>query len=196
MYRLPPTCHVPAAAALPTPRQLAALGPVLCAYRGRLLDGWRAAVDATHGVCVDADGVYEYVLLRDRQGRVCWHLYLLPDSDFLAWERLASALPGAAQADVEESGGLPARLWRQLADNVMGAPRYSRVVRLTVRQIDRLSVPRLTAHPVGVSAAGVAMAQRLVRRTGTRHVDPALDTPLPPAASAAGTRRRLRSLSA
>lgn len=193
MYRLPLTCPIPAAATLPTPRQLAALGPVLCVYRGRLLEGWRAAVGATHGVCVDTDGMCEYVLLRDAGGRMCWRLYLLPDSDFLAWERLVSALPEATRADVDGSGGLRARLWRQLADHVMGAPRRSRVLRLAVYQSRPPSAPRLAAHQVGVSAAGFAMAQRLARRTGARQGGAATDAPLHPAWPAAGPHHRLHA---
>lgn len=193
MYRLPLTCPIPATATLPTPRQLAALGPVLCVYRGRLLEGWRAAAGATHGVCVDADGVCEYVLLRDAGGRVCWRLYLLPDSDFLAWERLVSALPEAARTDVDGSGGLRTRLWRQLTDHVMGASWRSRVLRLAVYQADSLSVPRLAAHPAGVSTAGFAMAQRLARRAGARQGGPDADAPLHPAWPAAGPHHRLHA---
>lgn len=193
MYRLPLTCPVHAVATLPTPRQLAALGPVLCVYRGRLLEGWRAAVGATHGVCVDADGVCEYVLLRDASGRMCWRLYLLPDSDFLAWERLVSALPDAARADVEDSGGLHTRLWRRLADNVMGAPWRSRVLRLAVHQTGSPSTPLLAAHPAGVSSAGFTMVQRLACRTGARHGGPATDAVSYPASSAGGPRHRLHA---
>lgn len=194
MYRLPLTCHVPATMTLPTPHQLAALGPVLCAYRGRLLDGWRAAVGATHGVCVDADGVREYVLLHDAGGRVCWRLYLLPDSDFLAWESLTATLPAAERGDVGYRGGLRARLWRQLADNVMGAPQHSLVLRLAARHIGFLSAPPLTVHLAGVSATGLVMAQRLARRIGARYGEPAMASPSRRAPSTAGPHRRLRTL--
>lgn len=198
MYRLSPASPVPVrriALTLPPPQQLAALGPVLCVHRGAVLDGWRAATGATHGVCVDADGVCEYLLLHDAAGRVCWRLYLLPDSDFLAWERLALTVADAARTDVECSGSLHTRLWRRLADNVTGAPWHASVLRLVVRHVGALSVPVLAAHPAGVSAAGLAMAQRVACRTGARRGFSPIDAAPCPAPSVAGLRNRLHTLS-
>lgn len=101
-------------AALPQPRQLAALGAVLCLYRahgGGELGGWAQAARAEVDSGMDSDGLRESLSFHDRDGRCCWRLYLLPDSDFLAWDRLASSLP---RADAAPSAGIAERLWRRL----------------------------------------------------------------------------------
>src|SRR5690606_13289891 len=93
--------------AWPAPLQLAALGPVLCLHRadGSELAGWQQAVKvhACHGV--DSEGVHESLCFSDAQGRCAWRLYLLPDSDFLAWDRLLAALPSRSAVAAEGSLG-------------------------------------------------------------------------------------------
>ena len=98
---------------LPHPRQLAELGTVLCMHRPRQggeLAGWMRAVRAESDAGMDSDGLYESLAFFDGQGQCCWRLFLLPDSDFLAWDTLASRLPAqrpgqAGQVAVAE------RLW-------------------------------------------------------------------------------------
>lgn len=100
--------------ALPTPRQLEALGTVLCLYRpqpGGELAGWTQAVRAEVEAEVESDGLRGRLSFLDRDGACCWRLHLLPDSDFLAWDLLADALPQAAPASGD---GLAERLWRRL----------------------------------------------------------------------------------
>ena len=108
------------------PRQLAALGTVLCLYRpqhGSELSGWAQAVRVEARIGVESDGLRESLIFFDREGRCCWHLWLLPDSDFLAWDRLAASVPsrdaGTPQASIGE------RLWQRLARRLTantGAP--------------------------------------------------------------------------
>ena len=78
---------------LPHPRQLAELGTVLCMHRPRQggeLAGWMRAVRAESDAGMDSDGLYESLAFFDGQGQCCWRLFLLPDSDFLAWDTLAA----------------------------------------------------------------------------------------------------------
>ncbi|MCC4607060.1 Hemin transport protein [Xanthomonas cannabis] len=152
------------ATALPRPPQLSALGTVLCLYRpalGNELDGWQHAVDAAALRQVDSEGVRESVWFFDADGHCCWRLYLLPDSDFLSWDRLVSRLPPVP--DDTQGLGVGERLWRRLAGRMRG-------------ESWRLSALRL--HPAGgraqplaaslatVSALGAEVAARLAREEG------------------------------
>lgn len=78
----------PNSAAWPTPAQLATLGTVLCLYHadGNELGGWRQAVRVHACQGVDSEGLRESLCFLDGRGRCVWRLYLLPDSDFLAWD--------------------------------------------------------------------------------------------------------------
>jgi len=103
--------------AMPLPSGLAALGAVLCLYRaqhGGELAGWSRAVRATACSDLDSDGLREQVMFFDRDDRCCWRLYLLPDSDFMAWEDMVAGLPRAAPAAAVQEG-IGERLWRGLA---------------------------------------------------------------------------------
>ncbi|HDX0915033.1 TPA: Hemin transport protein, partial [Stenotrophomonas maltophilia] len=102
----------PNSAAWPTPAQLATLGTVLCLYHadGNELGGWRQAVRVHACQGVDSEGLRESLCFLDGRGRCVWRLYLLPDSDFLAWDRLVAALPPGPEHDSEASVG--ERLWR------------------------------------------------------------------------------------
>ena len=99
----------PHSAAWPTPAQLATLGTVLCLYRadGNELGGWRQAVRVHACQGVDSEGLRESLCFLDARGRCVWRLYLLPDSDFLAWDRLVAALPPVQVTDstVWSAGG-------------------------------------------------------------------------------------------
>lgn len=159
------TAAPPSGAALPRPRELAALGTVLCLYRahdGGELAGWSRALRAEVRSGLDSDGVRASLAFHDRDGHSCWRLFLLPDSDFLAWERLASRLPQAAADDDE---GIAERLWRGLAGR-LAAPQWQ-------CSVLRLHAPNpgpgfaghalLTASLATVSALGAAMAMRIAR---------------------------------
>lgn len=156
-------------ARLPTPRQLAQLGVVLCLYRlqaGGELAGWSQAVRAEADVAVDSDGMQESLLFYDRDGRCCWRLYLLPDSDFLSWERLAASLPMHAEA---HAGGIAERLLRRLAGNVGGRWTGSilRLHELRSGPGFGLVPPSvLAASLASVSSLGATLARRIAQRQG------------------------------
>lgn len=73
----------------------ARVGPLLCLYPGNMgeVTGWRNARDVCAESCVDSDGVRESLRFLDDEGRSCLRLFLLPDSDYAAWESLRSQLP-------------------------------------------------------------------------------------------------------
>jgi hypothetical protein len=89
---------------------LGALGPLLCLHAPgdpHLLTGWRRARALRAQVRLDSDGPHEALHFLDEDGADCWRLYLLPDSDFHAWERLLATLP--VQIDGAVAGR---RFWR------------------------------------------------------------------------------------
>lgn len=138
------------------------LGAVLCVYRmqdGSELDGWSRAVHAVSDSSVDSDGLRERVHFFDRHGRCCWRLYLLPDTDFLAWEQLADQLP-RRDAGTSEAGGVAERLWRRVALRLGGQAWRANVLRFHAppagpgfsgQSLLAASLPRLS--PCGATAA-------------------------------------------
>lgn len=157
-----------ARAALPTPRQLAALGAVLCLHRaqsGGALGGWAQAVRAEVAHGVDSDGVHGEIRFVDRDGRCCWRLFLLPDGDFLAWDRLCATLP---RCDAGGDAPVAERLWRRLATRLRGGWSAD-VLRLHALPLAPgfSQAPMLLAASLGVlSHTGVAFAHRLLAAEG------------------------------
>ncbi|WOB27300.1 MULTISPECIES: Hemin transport protein [Xanthomonas] len=151
-------------AALPRVPQLSALGTVLCLYRpalGNELDGWQHAVDAAVSRQVDSDGVRESIWFFDADGQCCWRLYLLPDSDFLSWDRLVSRLP---PLPTETHGlGVGERLWHRLAGRLRGES--WRLSALRLQSTANRQQP-LVASLATVSALGAEVAARLAREEG------------------------------
>ncbi|HET6397098.1 MAG TPA: Hemin transport protein [Pseudoxanthomonas sp.] len=147
---------------LPDPRQLERLGTVLCLYRGGQggeLAGWTQAAHAVACATIDGDGLCESVCFHDRRGRCCWRLFLLPDSDFLAWDRLVAQLPAQTRGD---AAGEP--LWRRLASRVAGTGWQLCALRLHV--LHQAGVDVLAGSPAAVSPLGAAVARRIARRHG------------------------------
>lgn len=154
---------------LPHPHELAALGAVLCLYRSQAaseLDGWLQAVRVNSDSALDSDGLCESLQFFDRDGHCCWRLYLLPDTDFLAWERLVAGLP--AQRSPEAGLGIRERLWRRVARHLGGPVWRANVVRFHAppagpgfagQSLLAASLPRL-------SACGADVGRRIVRREG------------------------------
>ncbi|WP_202844229.1 Hemin transport protein [Luteimonas saliphila] len=164
----PAPCPQPTA--LPTPHQLARLGTVLCLYRQQPrgeLAGWSQAVRVEAGVELDSDGACEHLLFYDAGDRCCWRLYLLPDSDFLAWERLSARLP--AHAAPSTSNGLAERLLRRLS-GPLGGRWAGSVLRLHALRGDAGEVPAphavLAASLAPVSQLGAVVAHRIAQRQG------------------------------
>ncbi|WP_017464042.1 hypothetical protein [Dyella ginsengisoli] len=85
-------------------RDLAALGPVFCAWAGPAADLSAGAPDIAsgspdglvlahpgllaHACAVTIDGPREWITVHDRAGKPRCRLYLLPDTDYLAWDAL------------------------------------------------------------------------------------------------------------
>ncbi|MFT4178767.1 MAG: Hemin transport protein [Thermomonas sp.] len=163
------------ASQLPDARQLAALGSVLCLHRahaGSELDGWLQAVRATSESALDSDGLYERLEFLDADGHCCWRLYLLPDTDFLAWERLVAGLPG----ERELRGGIGERLWRRVFRYLGDSAWRASVLRFHALPTGRGDVV-LAASPPALSACGTEVARRIIRREGVD--DAALAEPRP-----------------
>lgn len=183
---------VPLSPAWPAPAQLAALGTVLCLYRepGSELAGWQQAVTAHACQRVDSDGVHESLCFLDARGRCVWRLYLLPESDFLAWDQLLAQLPPHAPA--AEPGPVGERLWRRLARHVGGQGR--RVIALRLHAVAQGQ--GLAASLAPLSPLGLATARRIARSEGAQ-IDPALGqgTPGPVLPGTAAAHRALFSLS-
>lgn len=153
----------PSVAPLPTPRQLSGLGAVLCLFRtgqGSELSGWAQATRVAVRAGLDSDGLREALQFFDASGRCCWQLYLLPDSDFLAWDRLLASLP--ADAGAEPAAGVGERLWRRLAGCLRGEQWRAAVLHLhAVRRDDGRDV--LAASVASLSHLGAATAREIAR---------------------------------
>ena len=165
---LPGTALGPHAAVsgLPRAQQLVALGTVLCLYRPQLgseLSGWAHAVRVESRTGVDSDGLRESLVFLDSEGRCCWRLYLLPDSDFLAWDRLLASLP--CRDEVETASGIGERLWRRLAGRLRGEQWQACILRLHALPAT-VAQPVLAASPAAVSPLGAATAQRIAQIEG------------------------------
>lgn len=155
-----------AVSVLPRVQQLAALGTVLCLYRpqhGSELSGWAQAVRVESRAGVDSDGLRESLAFFDADGRCCWRLYLLPDSDFLAWDRLLDSLPICNES--EPATGVSERLWRRLAGRLLGGQWQACVLKLHVLPATRMA-PVLAASLAPLSPLGIATAQRIAQAEG------------------------------
>ena len=160
-------------AALPSAAELASLGTVLCVYRSRYggeLGGWAQAVSAESWGGIDSDGWHECLQFRDRNGHCCWRLYLLPDSDFLAWEQLTARLP-RAEAMPSPGDGIATRLWRRVASRVGGERWLASVLRLhTMPPAQQATMPApkpvLAASLAPVSMFGADVVRRIARIEG------------------------------
>lgn len=162
--------HGPYVPALPSVPSLAALGPVLCLYRGRdgELAGWAQALRATAWCGIDSDGPNEALLFFDGRGECCWRLHLLPDSDFLMWERLCASLP--IQIAAATPAGLAERLWQHVRACLRGHRWSASVLRLHALEVavDVSARPTiaLAASLVVPSGTGLAAARRIARAAG------------------------------
>ncbi len=154
---------------LPLPSELAALGTVLCLYHGRSggeLAGWSRAVEAVACASLDSDGMRECVLFRDAAGDCCWKLYLLPDSDFLAWERLSSRLRMQV-GDEGDGPGIAERMLQRLVGRVRHGEWQASVLRLHALPVAQgmqgeqvLAAALASVSPLGAAAArGIARSQ-------------------------------------
>lgn len=154
---------------MPSIAGLASLGTVLCVYRssyGGELGGWAQAVSAESWCGIDSDGWHECLQFCDRSGQCCWRLYLLPDSDFFAWEQLTAQLP-RGETQPSPGDGIATRLWRRMASRVGGERWLASVLRLhTMPQLQATPVPVLAASLAPVSVFGADVMRRIARIEG------------------------------
>jgi len=149
---------------MPHPGQLAALGVVLCLHRPALggeLEGWRRARALAASQQLDSEGLHERLDFFDAQGDCCWQLCLLPDSDFLAWDRLVAGLPPASDT---VAAGLAERLWRRLAQRLRGDAWQGTLLRLRAAGPLGMTLAAQVATP---SPLGQQVARRLSRGLAT-----------------------------
>ncbi|MDR1076523.1 MAG: Hemin transport protein [Xanthomonadaceae bacterium] len=161
-------------APLPHPRQLSELGAVLCCYRrrwGNELAGWDRAVRAQVRAD-DEQGTPECLLFFDQSGHCCWRLYLLPDTDFLAWDALVSGLPTVSSRPAKGLG----RWWRKICDAWHDGRWDNCIVRLHDHSGSNGGC-MLAASLGRISVLGMKTARRILRmeRLGTRSAGMAED---------------------
>jgi hypothetical protein len=156
---------------LPTTAQLAALGAVLCLHRARAADpvaGWSRAWRMQVHHAVDGDGLQESLQAFDADGACDWQLHLLPDSDFLAWERLTAGLPGVSHDLDDAHAGVGERLWQALARRLRGDAWRASVVRFEpspgAHMDARHAYP--AARLASISATGADAVRRITRAHG------------------------------
>jgi hypothetical protein len=139
-----------------TAEALGALGPLLCLHAPgdpHLLTGWARARSLRAHVRLDSDGPHEALHFFDSHGLDCWRLYLLPDSDFHAWERLLSTLP--VQID---GATAPRRFWPAKR----AAQRHWQACALRLHTVaDAGGGSRLATADVTLSSLGRICAQRI-----------------------------------
>ena len=150
-----------------TPSQLASLGTVLCLHRSgaaRELGGWASALRTESHAGLDDDGMHESLWFFDADGACCWQLHLLPDSDFLGWERLYGQLPRCSDI---APGGIGERLWRSLAQRMCGGAWEASVLRFqSVGMAAGEGGEMLVASLGTLSQLGIDSARRIARGNG------------------------------
>lgn len=167
------------APAMPSTEDLATLGPVLCVFCDRYggeLGGWMQAARAYARCGIEADGWYECLTFRDRENRDCWRLYLLPESDFFAWDCVRNRLPRNERLDPSATAAdnerFPSTLWRCCRSREMSARWGASVLRLHALRSGGRAV--LAASPWRVSPFGAEIARRVMRIEGISNVSLAL----------------------
>ena len=159
--------------ALPAAAELAALGAVLCVHPGELPIAPRAqaaTVRAELQASVDIAGVREAIAFLDADGQCRGRLYLLPDTDFLAWEALAARLP---QCALERPAPGATALCLRLRARLSCARRQA--VALRLRAIAHGGRWTLQAAATPLSALGLDLAHAIAR---AEDAEPMLAPPL------------------
>jgi hypothetical protein len=166
---------------LPAPAELAALGAVLCVHPGELPiapQARAAIVRAELQASVDMTGVREAIAFLDADGQCRGRLYLLPDTDFLAWEALAARLPQRAlERPAPDATALCLRLRARLS-----CPRRQAVA-LRLRAIAHGGGWTVQAAATPLSALGLDLAHAIAR---AEDAEPMLAPPLQASLPSAG----------
>lgn len=155
---------------LPVPAQLAALGCVLCLYprtAGGPLQGWQQACQVRQHCALDSDGLDEALLFFDAHDHCCWRLQLLPDADFVAWDRLCSGLAACPQRDALP--GACERWRRRMCARLLGQRWMGNLLRFHAIADADSGRPALAASLGSASPLGMQLATRVMRAHG---IDP------------------------
>lgn len=153
-----------------TPALLASLGPLLCLRRvgdAHPLAGHSAARSVRAWVGLTAEGPREALLFFDALRRPCWRLYLLPDSDCLAWERAVACLePIAAPA----CPGLASEGWQAPVRRLLRNPLWHACA-LRLHAVSTADTrARLAVSDAALSEAGWRTARRIARAEGAETI--------------------------
>lgn len=149
-----------------TPELLAALGPLLCLYRAddpHALCGWSGAKSVQACIKINSDGPREALTFFDARRRVCWQLHLLPDSDYLSWDRVLSCV--RCELDTTQSS------WLKKIDAIpisraIGNPIW-RACPLRFHAVQNLDNERcLALSDVNLSNAGRKAAEAIAKSEG------------------------------
>jgi putative heme degradation protein len=150
---------------------LARLGPLLCLYpdcQTHVLAGWAGAVAVQPAVRIDSDGPQESLVFLDATSRPCWQLYLLPDSDYLAWDAVVAQLHAVRSLP---NSNAPASRAEPCIRRGIGNPVW-RACALRLHAMAENSAPdNLAAANAALSEAGRRAAERIARGSGTRLAD-------------------------
>lgn len=152
---------------LPQVGELARLRTALCVWRNDLggeLDGWGCARSGCAGALVHSDGVLEWFVFRDANGRICWLLYRLPQSDAHAWDRLSRRLAGDREDLRASRERCP--LWQKLYRHVTGERWSSSVLDLHAASIEGRSVLGATLRVMMPQSASSVL--QALRHAGAR----------------------------
>lgn len=140
---------------------LAALGPLLCLYRAvetHVLTGLSHAAAIIPSVRIDNDGPSEALMFLEANGRPCWQLYVLPDSDYFAWETLLTRLSTPTRSAAVSS---PDPATRSCIHRGVGNPIW-RASALRLHALPSCQSPSNVAASVApLSACGQRAAERL-----------------------------------
>jgi hypothetical protein len=117
------------------------------------LAGWARARQLFAQVRIDTDGPSESLCFLDQAGACCWQLHRLPDSDFLAWDKLLAQLPLAVDTS-------PSRPPRPLVRCAM--PRWQ-CCPMRLHALHDTAPMGLAASQPPLSTLGQVCALRLVR---------------------------------
>lgn len=145
-------------------RALAGVGPVLCVFpdsERNELNALRRASQICAECCIDDDGIRESLRLCDEAGSTCARLFLLPDSDYTAWERLREGLPCVASESRASACEKCVHFVRCLGRMLRGSGWKSSLLKI---EPGRREQPCVSA--VNISRIGREFACRIARAEG------------------------------
>lgn len=147
--------------------RLAALGPLLCLYRAgdtHPLTGLADARRVAPLVRIDSDGPFEALAFLAGDGRPCWQLCLLPDSDWFCWDAMLAQLGQPMVLDCAQ----PARACGEGIRRAAGSPRW-RASAIRLHAAAQASPCGLAASVAPLSTCGHQAAERLARAAGAEY---------------------------